>query len=415
MSISPTSTLVDLPSADSKSLFFDNGGLDFDPSMSLSTINDFSLLASSFNLKQQQPQPALSAYSFPLLPSAGSTPDASFDFDLESFTHQSPPSDGSFDALGFAASTPDSTTLVSPKTSASVPFSVPPLDETINLASNDPLAAEALSNHHLQRYLHYKALANQAEAAACRQQEQFDYLLAYTMVGDDQQQPRQLASGYPMMDSNGSQYYGVPAQSFGQANYHVAAQQSTAAAMHAQAQAHMQAHDAAMARAQQQRVANSMPYYVPQRLSFEVQQPMQQAPHMWSRHSISSSVHSPPYPSTPNSNPGSLPLGMSNSSTSISMPALPVMAAEPARAASASEGEVEMDDELESSGGDDDEGSTSSLPVANAHGGGRGYVPGKTPDDPKKKHKCNICGRGFARAFNLKVSSSLLLPRKNPS
>lgn len=45
--------------------------------------------------------------------------------------------------------------------------------------------------------------------------------------------------------------------------------------------------------------------------------------------------------------------------------------------------------------------SVSSVP--NMHGGGRGYVPGATPDDPKKRHKCDVCGRGFARAFNLKV------------
>jgi hypothetical protein len=48
--------------------------------------------------------------------------------------------------------------------------------------------------------------------------------------------------------------------------------------------------------------------------------------------------------------------------------------------------------------------------VANASGGGRGYVPGETPDDPTKRHKCDVCGRGFARAFNLKVSNRPLLP-----
>lgn len=42
--------------------------------------------------------------------------------------------------------------------------------------------------------------------------------------------------------------------------------------------------------------------------------------------------------------------------------------------------------------------------VRNPLGGGRGYVPGETPDDPSKKHKCEVCGRGFARLFNLKVS-----------
>ena len=69
-----------------------------------------------------------------------------------------------------------------------------------------------------------------------------------------------------------------------------------------------------------------------------------------------------------------------------------------------SEGENELEDELD----DDDEpmgqASLDGMPMTNLHGGGRGYVPGKTPDDPKKRHKCTLCGRGFARAFNLKVS-----------
>lgn len=43
------------------------------------------------------------------------------------------------------------------------------------------------------------------------------------------------------------------------------------------------------------------------------------------------------------------------------------------------------------------------IPLINLNGGGRGYVPGQTPDDPKKRHKCSICHRGFARAYNLKV------------
>ena len=42
--------------------------------------------------------------------------------------------------------------------------------------------------------------------------------------------------------------------------------------------------------------------------------------------------------------------------------------------------------------------------IRNPFGGGRGYVPGETPDDPSKRHKCEVCGRGFARLFNLKVS-----------
>ncbi|KAJ9104567.1 hypothetical protein QFC21_002065 [Naganishia friedmannii] len=44
--------------------------------------------------------------------------------------------------------------------------------------------------------------------------------------------------------------------------------------------------------------------------------------------------------------------------------------------------------------------------VRNPHGGGRGYIPGETPVDPKKKHMCGVCGRGFARLYNLKSHAS---------
>lgn len=50
--------------------------------------------------------------------------------------------------------------------------------------------------------------------------------------------------------------------------------------------------------------------------------------------------------------------------------------------------------------------------VLNPLGGGRGYVPGETPDDPKKRHKCNVCGRGFARLFNLKSHSQTHDPQR---
>jgi hypothetical protein len=48
--------------------------------------------------------------------------------------------------------------------------------------------------------------------------------------------------------------------------------------------------------------------------------------------------------------------------------------------------------------------------ILNPLGGGRGYVPGETPDDPKKRHKCDVCGRSFARLFNLKVSLFCSVP-----
>jgi hypothetical protein len=65
------------------------------------------------------------------------------------------------------------------------------------------------------------------------------------------------------------------------------------------------------------------------------------------------------------------------------------------------------------SASDRSSGSTDSVkkPILNPHGGGRGYIPGKTPDDPKKRHKCDVCGRGFARAFNLKVCLPLVVHR----
>ncbi len=100
-------------------------------------------------------------------------------------------------------------------------------------------------------------------------------------------------------------------------------------------------------------------------------------------------------------------------------PAAPVAAVEPVMAMSAassvapsvatseqsprSEGESESDDAgVSTSSGSIDTRlvSVNGLALTNLHGGGRGYVPGKTPDDPEKRHKCQVCGRGFARAFN---------------
>lgn len=403
MSLSPTCTLVELPSADQKSSYFLDNTTDFsllDSSMSLPGVNDFSLLSSTFDLK-----PSTAPFSLPSPPSSNYTPDTSLDFDLESYTHCSPGSDLTFDQLGFAASTPESTTLISPK-SASVPFASVSFDESFNLPSaapsTDSIAAEALRDHHLQRYFHYKNLAAQAEAAAACQQDQFDALLAYTMVGDD----RSFNPTYPAEPlQQQQQFYGVPIQPYS-APYNAAApQQATAAAMHAQAHAHMQAHDVAAARAQEQRNL-SMSYYMPhpQRLSFEtvIQPPVQAVQPMWSRQSVASSITSPPYPSTPNGSQPGLPLAMSKTFTSVSLPTAPAVPVDVASRA-ASEGEVEMEDELEAGESDEQEENDETMEIANPHGGGRGYVPGKTPDDPKKKHKCTVCGRGFARAFNLKV------------
>jgi hypothetical protein len=293
---------------------------------------------------------------------------------------------------------PTSTTLISPKSSISL-ADVGPLAPLSSSSSE----AEALSNHHLQRFLHYKALAAQAEAearAAIQQNESFDALLAAYSMPDPSHPFKEDINmlAYQTQPQQQQPFYGVGNQGFA-----FAYQPQQAASMHhAQAQAHLQAHDAAVRAVQQPR--HSLPgYYIPSsaRSPFDVAPPQQ----LWSRGSISSqSGASPPFPSTPtySGQPMMAPMmTKSSSASSMSMsvprpiqpPSLPV-----------SEGENEMDDELDEEDEDDHSGAVNGMPMTNLHGGGRGYVPGKTPDDPKKRHKCQICGRGFARAFNLKVS-----------
>lgn len=401
MSLSPTATLVDaFPPSDSKSPFFAHRALDstLDPSMSLSGgALDFPFLLDTATTKLAPPAP----FTFPSPPPSNHSSDNGLDFDLESFAHCSPDSDL---ALGFA-STPSSTTLISPKSFADLPSTpintIPAFEETLSLgpAAADPQAAEALSNHHLQRYFHYKALAAQAEAAAS-QQEQFDAILAYTMTGDERAFIPAAQGSCPPSLAQPQPFFGQTsaAQAFG-LNYNVAAQQqqATAAAMHAQAQAHMQAHDVAMARAQQQR-SLTMNYYLPSQRN--ILETLPQAQPMWNRHSIASSVSSTSYPSTPVNSQPLLPV-MSKTEVSATATTAPITNnKQQAYPPSEGENELEEEDQLND---DNDSSLTSSAPIANAHGGGRGYIPGQTPDDPKKKHKCTICGRGFARAFNLKV------------
>jgi len=305
------------------------------------------------------------------------------DFDIDSFTHCSP---GPFDDLSglspITTSTPSSTTLVSPK------LSIADVSTLFSVASvNNSDAAEALSNHHLERYLHYKTLAAQAEVEAqVQQNEQIDALLAkYSMPDANPLTPVNPMLGYQVQP---------PAQ-YGQQTWNASflyPPQESAAIAHAQAQAHMQAHDAAMAQAQYQR---SMNYYMPNipRVSMDT---AQQA--LWSRQSVSSVV-STPYPSTPayNVSPvNAIPMGKPGSSP----PAIDQTADQHI------EGENEITDEASENEDDSEDVKPviAGSPILNSHRGGRGYVPGKTPDDPKKRHKCDACGRGFARAFNLKVS-----------
>lgn len=350
---------------------------------------------------------------------------ASFDFDLSAFTHCdthaglddpfaldvdftqpalcssafAPRADsiGHSPASEASVTTPNSTTLVSPKSSFSLStFDVLPtpasaLDSkhgsafsalTAPLPSAPqpafellPNEAEALSNHHLQRYLHYKALAAQAEAEALaaqqtgqqQQQQQLDELLApfFMPTGPPAQQPQKV-------DMLSIQQRAVGANAF-------AAQPAQAASLHlAQAQAHYEAHDAAARIAAQSR--SSQPQY-------------------FAPAAAAASMTAPTWATQPA--PVAVPALVSSVAPSIASvtPSPQTFGNSPQ-----SEGEPEAD-ELSSSAsesGDVRITAINGLALTNLHGGGRGYVPGKTPDDPEKRHKCQVCGRGFARAFNLK-------------
>jgi len=396
MSLSPTATLVDVAPVDLKQSYVADEASFFPrDSMSLSVSNDFPFLLDNTITKS-------APFAFPSPPPSVHASDNGLDFDLDTFAHCSPASDVAFGLVSTPAS---SINVVSPKTVSvsEVPAPLPasafssltgsgsdPKVYSDNYGSSESLAAEALSSHHLQRYFHYKALAAQAEAAAAAAQHAFGQM--YPPIGPTSQ------SVYGMSVPAQHQFHPAP---FVVPSAAAQQQQAAAAAMHAQANAHMQAHDVALAQAQQQRTM-PMSYYMPtaQRTSFES---MAASQPMWSRQSISSSIASPPYPSTPNYSQAVLPQIMSKTTTSTSLPSIPSAPMDPATRP-LSEGEAELEDELD---GSDDEESTSSpsMTIANPHGGGRGYVPGKTPDDPKKRHKCTVCGRGFARAFNLKVRS----------
>ena len=417
-----------------------------------------------------------------------------------------PPSDGSDGGLGFddtfeeeqyldfgfEATTPSSTTasttaslsVVSPQSTASLgtPPAVSnhfPVVQTnsgqgVGTENELPLSeALALSNHHLQRYFHYKALAAQAETAASSTgSDEFDaYLNEISMSAEPKTQlidfkhltaPAQVNNSNNMLaftappqpqPANGMMYSGMPnnvSSSWDNSAQFdaystpvaVAPPNNSAAAMHhAQAQAHMQASDAALARAHQRNFSASS-FASSARSSFD------NTASIWPRASLSTqSTASEAYPSTPNVS-APLPMtpmapAMVKSSTMSSMQSTHSLASLPISAPVVSvpmaslapvapladvvpqvapvpvrppvlpeqqEGENELDDsDQEGDVSMDDSTETDvkpSIPTAgmtNLHGGGRGYVPGKTPDDPKKRHKCQICGRGFARAFNLKV------------
>ncbi|WVQ97838.1 hypothetical protein IAU59_004953 [Kwoniella sp. CBS 9459] len=403
------------------------------------------------------------AFTFPSPPASisSSSESGAFDLDFEAFSHISPEINALLEPLPIgdkslsqhvgidfdinqslelspvaSTCTPNSTTLVSPRSSIveSLPLDQLPLLPVPENLESEADAAEALSNHHLQRYLHYKALAARAEAdravaqqtqdnqidaffQACEQPDLFmpgpelpslketNNMLAY------QPQPVPVPSFYGMGPQVGA-WSSAPA-SF---TYHP--QSSQAALHHAQAQAHLQAADAARAQAQHSRSLSMSNYYMPSstRTSFDVaQQQQQQQLGSFARPTSSAlSSHSPPYPSTPTypGVPSLVPMQMSKTSTSTSLPSFASAAPSPLVQRSYSnehEHELEGEDELgddysppRAQGLEELKPIIPGMPIPNAHGGGRGYVPGQTPDDPKKRHKCQICGRGFARAFNLK-------------
>lgn len=364
--------------------------------------------AKSASLPFYVPSPPGSNYSEPGL-----------DFDLESFTHTSPASssllDDTFawdftmqsDPFGaadvsdvtpvFSSSTPASTTLISPQSSISSFADVLATAPSLSLATIPSIApaetAEALSNHHLQRYLHYKALAAQAEAdARVKAQQEFDTLLAqYSMPvfpSDNGMKPDLAPSamlGYPSgFSSDAGQIYAYNPQE----QAHLA---------NAQAEAHLQAHDVALARAEQQRAQTGYWVAATQNAFINPAVPTQPA---WVQPAAA------PLASLPLA-PASAP----NAAVPITATA-PILAPVP-KAFSAPSSLVrsfEAEGEEEVDGSEHDQVSVGSagsadVVIPNLNGGGRGYVPGQTPDDPKKRHKCNTCGRAFARAFNLKVSS----------
>lgn len=354
-----------------------------------------------------------------------------FLFDIESFIPGNQGANDLFDSFdlglntadlsGSPSTTPTSVSVISPKSSFS--------DFHLSTSTAEPgSAAEALSKHHLQRYQFYRALAEAAEAdarAAQQQSEQFNALLASFGNND-------MASAHTQQHLDPSM-----------ADKFLAAYQASmakpavvAAPVQPMAAPAMSAYDS-----YQVPLDMSMPAAFPGAQSFAPvpratsfsslasagSMPMAynidayQATQFWSRQSMSSGG-SPPLPTTPVYS-DSVPLGshaMVNIGTSNSLPAsfnslplVPMSMAPTMPLEAAKEGEAELSPSEDMSDSSSEHGyaaptSAQSAPgsaggmIPNLNGGGRGYIPGKTPDDPKKRHKCSVCGRGFARAFNLK-------------
>lgn len=380
--------------------------------------------------------------------------DAFKQFMTDSGTHR--PSEPS---LVESTSTPASTDIVSPKSSLSSldptsPFAPAFHSGTTALparapfvpAVEDSIDIEALSNHHLERFLHYKALADEAQRkaeanalaqaqaqtlaaqaavnsnATAQQNGAFQTLLAPVDINMNMgMQPTLPSSTGKGFDGSMLLSYAAPPSANlppRQASFSYDPNMAEVSMAQAQADAHLQAHTAAAAQVQQQRMQTQ--YWVDNaRRSFDAQAhahgsaPMSASEPAWSRSSFSS-AHTGSYPSTPQyiaapvmsvppvpklepmSAPVLAPIGAPVTATAtmhmplsagIVPPSLPMLPA--AGSGSASARSSSSTDSVQK-------------PILNPHGGGRGYIPGKTPDDPKKRHKCDVCGRGFARAFNLK-------------
>ncbi|RSH76532.1 uncharacterized protein EHS24_005521 [Apiotrichum porosum] len=313
-----------------------------------------------------------------------------------SVASDSAPPDFDIDSLVDLATTPQSTTLVSPKTATVSPTTAFTFDaagdlDLVSSSAANPAGAttvDALSKHHFERYLHYRALAAQAQADLS-----LSYINGHLMAPDDLPSLKdrnmlaiQQQQFVPSPATQAPSLWNNQIFTYQQQQQAQQAQQHQQQVFHAQqqAQAHLQAAEAA----QVQAAATQRMYYMPQpaRVDAAGLNATQQPPPLWSRHSGSTSVSgaSPPFPSTPTYQSAN---GVNSAADSNG----------PSFGAGHHDMDGDEEDELDFGSPGGEHGS-----IPNLHGGGRGYIPGKTPDDPKKRHKCHVCGRGFARAFNLK-------------
>jgi len=331
----------------------------------------------SFDFLQTQ-QPAAAAVAAP----ATQSPAPELDFDWSSngsdFGYEF---ENTFGLSPGSSTSAPSTNLVSPK-SAHNEFGLV-ADNELNKESPSNLnTAEALRQHHFQRFLHYQALAEQAEAHARQMGKQLEmYSIPMPDANVNAPAPYGFVNNNMKMVNNAMPMQSVPMQQqpFAPVDMWQSAPAPVAPVInyHAQAQAHMQAHQAAQASFNM----TAAPFFMPTQ------------DHVWSRQSMSaSSSTSASVPTTPAAMM-SVPMA-----TSVTAPSTVAMS----RVAS-SEGEYELDGCSVISEDDIKPQLPTDIPLTNLNGGGRGYVPGETPDDPKKRHRCGVCGRSFARAFNLKV------------